>query len=348
MTCSIAMSTYNGGVFLSRQLDSIFAQTHPVDEIVVSDDASGDDTLKILRRYQEAHPEVSWKIMPSEQNQGFRASFMRAICACTGDLIFLCDQDDVWMPHKVERTLSLFEQHPQILSLISDFKTIDAKDIPLHPDASAENLWVSNRVMFSGESLNAITLCEMLGRNQGQGCATAIRRSLAREYEALGKVWTHDWILNFIAAMHGGLYYLREQLISYRLHGSNVIGMAQGEHAQRRIPFVRKLYEFALAAKYSLLEGSGEECRKTLLSVTMDKYDYVFEHVPCGEAQKREIAAWKAFQQRRLSLIEQRRPVAYLLFFLKNRRFFSELAYFATYEQFVIRLMMDLCAILKK
>lgn len=228
MFCSVAMSTYNGERFLAEQLSSICAQTRPVDEIVVSDDGSSDGTLRILDDFRLAHPQIRWKILPSAENHGFRESFLRALKACGGDLIFLCDQDDRWAPGKVETMLRHFEANPAMLSLISDFKTIDADGNLLNPNAPTENLWVSDRVLRAPASPTQITLSEMLGRNQGQGCAMAVRRELAQEYIRLNQLWTHDWILNLLAALHGGLYYCREPLLFYRLHGSNVIGMAQG------------------------------------------------------------------------------------------------------------------------
>ena len=229
MFCSVAMSTYNGERFLAEQLSSICAQTRPVDEIVVSDDGSSDGTLRILDDFRLAHPQIHWKILPSAENHGFRESFLRALKACGGDLIFLCDQDDRWAPGKVETMLHHFEANPAMLSLISDFKTIDADGNLLNPNAPTENLWGSDRVLRAPASPTQITLSEMLGRNQGQGCAMAVRRELAQEYIRLNQLWTHDWILNLLAALHGGLYYCREPLLFYRLHGSNVIGMAQGD-----------------------------------------------------------------------------------------------------------------------
>ena len=347
MHCSVAMSTYNGERFLAEQLASVCRQTRPVDEIVISDDGSSDRTLEIIGEYKSANPQIRWNVMTAPENQGFRKSFRRAIMHCGGELIFLCDQDDVWMENKVEQTLKLFEANAQILSLISDFRTIDAQGRFLHPEASAENLWVSDRVLKSASMPAKITLSEMLGRNQGQGCAMALRRSLAEEYISLEQNWTHDWIINLLAAMHGGLYYCSEQLLAYRLHGKNVIGMAQGEHAQRQVSLPRRLYDWALAFKYSFLEGDGEACRAGLMSVSMDKYEYVFDRVACSGEEAAQRDAFVALQNQRLMLIEKKKLLSYCLFFLKNRRFFAENAYFATPEQVAIRVMLDLCAMLK-
>ena len=157
MFCSVAMSTYNGERFLAEQLSSICAQTRPVDEIVVSDDGSSDGTLRILDDFRLAHPQIHWKILPSAENHGFRESFLRALKACGGDLIFLCDQDDRWAPDKVETMLRPFEANPAMLSLISDFKTIDANGNLLNPNAPTENLWVSDRVLRAPASPTQIT-----------------------------------------------------------------------------------------------------------------------------------------------------------------------------------------------
>jgi len=347
MKCSVAMSTYNGSRYLEEQLDSILAQTRLVDEIVISDDASTDATIEIIERYRAANPQISWKVMNSEQNQGFRKSFKRAIMHCSGELIFLCDQDDVWVREKVETMEKCFLENPKMMALISDFRTIDVKGRFLNERSAGENIWVTNRVLDARENPVRITLREMLGRNQGQGCATAIRREIAKEYVALEKDWTHDWIINLVAAMHGGLYFCKNQLFHYRLHGSNVIGMAQGEYAQRHIRFDRKIYELLLAVKYTLLQGDGDMCRKNLLNVSMDKYDFVFKHVVCCKDEEENLFAWRRFQEKRLELIEKKRLIPYLLFWLRNHVFFAENADYCTYERFVNRTMMDICAILK-
>ena len=138
MECSIAMSTYNGEKYLAEQLESIFAQTRLVDEIVISDDGSSDGTLAIIESFREAHADVKWNVMTSARNQGFRASFRRAIAACTGDVIFLCDQDDVWMPDKVGEMLAVFEKNERVLSLICDFMTIDGDGRRMRPQGDSQ------------------------------------------------------------------------------------------------------------------------------------------------------------------------------------------------------------------
>ena len=106
MRISIAMTTYNGSKYLKEQLDSFTKQTHLPDELVVTDDGSSDDTLEILENFaKKASFEVL--IFRNNTNLGYAMNFGHAIGLCTGDLIFLSDQDDIWFPEKIE-TVSRF------------------------------------------------------------------------------------------------------------------------------------------------------------------------------------------------------------------------------------------------
>ena len=175
MFCSVAMSTYNGERFLAEQLSSICAQTRPVDEIVVSDDGSSDGTLRILDDFRLAHPQIHWKILPSAENHGFRESFLRALKACGGDLIFLCDQDDRWAPGKVETMLRHFEANPAMLSLISDFKTIDADGNLLHEGTAAE---LVEKGLF--KNTQTVTNVFYAGHCRPQGVYSLTRKRIRR------------------------------------------------------------------------------------------------------------------------------------------------------------------------
>ncbi len=100
MTISVAMATYNGGRFLREQLDSIRRQSLPPTELVVCDDGSSDDTVEILRRFAEEAP---FKVVIDAHGQrlGFTPNFLRAVGLCTGEIVALCDQDDVWEERKL-------------------------------------------------------------------------------------------------------------------------------------------------------------------------------------------------------------------------------------------------------
>lgn len=117
MKVSICMATYNGGEYIREQIDSILHQVFRENkdfelEIVVSDDASTDDTINILRSYNDSRIKIFYNHSPKKKYKYLNASracmrnFENAIRHSTGDYIFLCDQDDVWYPNKIDKQLS--------------------------------------------------------------------------------------------------------------------------------------------------------------------------------------------------------------------------------------------------
>ena len=110
MKISVAFIVYNGSQYLRTQLDSILAQTHKVDEIIVCDDASSDNTKEILEEYKNEHPNL-FSLHYNKKNLGPTKNIEKAIQACTGDIIFLADQDDYWETTKVEAIVKWFEKN---------------------------------------------------------------------------------------------------------------------------------------------------------------------------------------------------------------------------------------------
>ncbi|MFM6913357.1 MAG: glycosyltransferase, partial [Aquirufa sp.] len=126
---SVALCTYNGAEFLSKQLESIKQQTMPIHEMVVCDDGSSDETLAILERFSK---QVTFPVIVhrNPENLGSSKNFEQCLKLCQGDLIFLCDQDDVWMPEKVERIVQYLEEHPEHEAVFSNATMIDQAGFP--------------------------------------------------------------------------------------------------------------------------------------------------------------------------------------------------------------------------
>jgi glycosyltransferase involved in cell wall biosynthesis len=121
---SIAMAVYNGERFLPEQLDSLLRQTRLPDEMVVSDDASTDSTVKIVSEFAARAP-FPVRILVNDQNVGCTKNFERAIRECAGEIIFLCDCDDVWYPEKVRLTVATLASHPKAGLATCDADLID-------------------------------------------------------------------------------------------------------------------------------------------------------------------------------------------------------------------------------
>lgn len=121
---SIALATYNGAAFLQDQLDSYRAQERAPDEVVVCDDASTDDTLEILEAFKNASP-FQVRIERNQRNLGFTKNFEKVLSNCSGDLILLSDQDDVWFPGKVGGIEDAFQKNPDKHLLVHDGELVD-------------------------------------------------------------------------------------------------------------------------------------------------------------------------------------------------------------------------------
>lgn len=120
MKISIVMATYNGQNFIKKQLESLNNQSVPIDELLIRDDGSSDNTVEIIKEYINQNNLSSWKLTVNSNNLGWRNNFSELLRDATGDLIFLSDQDDYWYPDKVEHMSAVFEEHNNIEVLVSD------------------------------------------------------------------------------------------------------------------------------------------------------------------------------------------------------------------------------------
>src|SRR5918993_2278832 len=130
MRVSVAMTTYNGGAYLTEQLNSIFAQTRLPDELIVCDDQSTDATRAILDEFA-ARGTVPMTVVVNDQRLGSNENFEKAIGLCTGDIIFLSDQDDVWRDNKVATIEREFERDPELGIVFTNGDLIDGAGLSL-------------------------------------------------------------------------------------------------------------------------------------------------------------------------------------------------------------------------
>ncbi|MDQ3818842.1 MAG: glycosyltransferase family 2 protein, partial [Acidobacteriota bacterium] len=124
------MCTYNGARFLREQLESIAGQTRRPDELVVCDDRSTDETVRVLEEFAATAP-FPVRLKVNERNLGSTRNFEQAISLCTGDLIALSDQDDVWLAEKLERIEEEFERRADIGLVFTDALVVDEELRPL-------------------------------------------------------------------------------------------------------------------------------------------------------------------------------------------------------------------------
>lgn len=228
---SVAMATCEGAPFLEAQLRSIAGQTRPPQELVVFDDASGDDTFARVEAFAASAPfEVRAERNPSRL--GITGNFERAISACRGDVIFLADQDDVWHAEKIARLADVLETQPATGAVFSDGAVVDAAGVPL-----GGSLWQAlgfdereQRDVREGRAVDVF-----LRHVVAAGTTLAFRAALrdrALPFPPLRSC--HDAFVAFVAAVSSRVAIVPEPLVDYRYHGGNQIGI-------RRLGFFAQL-----------------------------------------------------------------------------------------------------------
>lgn len=222
VNASVAIATYNGEKYIKEQIESILKQTCPVAQIVVSDDGSTDCTLTIVEELIPAAEAagVSLTIRTDNPRHGIGGNFEWAIRHCTGEYIFICGQDDIWLPEKVERVARIFSETGadmvcHRLQLVdSHGKTI----INRIPGSVFEKMALGNNQVFHAQRKDYLersvssVLCP--------GPSVCITRQLAEKTTPIPTHHAEDGWLQFCAVAEDGLFYLHEVLTNYRVHDS--------------------------------------------------------------------------------------------------------------------------------
>lgn len=222
MTVGVAIALYNGAKFIRTQLDSVREQTLAPDRVVMCDDGSNDGTVEIVREYiEEFKLQDSWELVINEQNLGYARNFYKAMELCKTDVIFLCDQDDMWCPDKIEKMTKVMEANPQILLLASKFGMIDANGDVMHG-------FLEKRAAETG-GLREITHLDLLRAFYWPGMIMCVREVFFDEILEMIKMHTvaHDRVLAHFAAERNGFYEYDYIGAYHRRHGNNA---ANEEH----------------------------------------------------------------------------------------------------------------------
>lgn len=220
MTVSVALCTYNGEQYLGKQLESILNQTMPVDEVVIGDDGSQDTTLDIADSFKDKLPINTLK--RSTQIGAIR-NFLQTISKCHGEIILLSDQDDIWMPNKVESISNYFKTHSAIEAVFTNAELIDSNGNLLN---FGYTLWdyffdeISRKRCEMG-----LMIEEFCTRAHATGATMAFRKQLTERFPPREDIW-HDEMIARLAVSSHSLAYLPECLTYYRIHDNQQIGIS--------------------------------------------------------------------------------------------------------------------------
>jgi glycosyltransferase involved in cell wall biosynthesis len=218
---SIVMCTYNGARYVTEQLRSFQAQTRPPDEVLVLDDVSTDNTLALVRHFA-ADCNFEVKVLQNEKNLGYASNFARALELATGDIIFFSDQDDVWLPTKIEEFLKSFAARPGVQLVSSDALLVGEDLEPLgstlwsylRMDAGVQAT-LSSRGGFEYMMQRPNTFC---------GNSMAIAASFRNHILPIPEGTPHDTWIGLLATAACSVSLLPTPLIKYRQHRTQVSG----------------------------------------------------------------------------------------------------------------------------
>ena len=201
---SVALCTHNGASFIEQQLRSILNQVPAPAEVVLSDDASVDDTVDIAERVARecdagSGDRPTLKVLRNERPLGVTANFEQAVRACSGETIALSDQDDVWHEGRLGRLVAAFAEREGVLAVASDATLVDEDGVPL-----AHTLF--SALVVTPRDLAAINGGDAFGRlmkrNVFTGATMAFRREVLDIALPFPDSWVHDeWLATIASAM---------------------------------------------------------------------------------------------------------------------------------------------------
>ncbi|SEM33796.1 Glycosyltransferase involved in cell wall bisynthesis [Luteibacter sp. UNCMF331Sha3.1] len=223
---SVVLCTYNGARFLAEQLESLLAQSRLPAQIVIADDASSDETPAMVESFAErARAEGIEVVLRLRQaNLGYIANFSDALRLATAEVVFLCDQDDVWHPDKLRDVLARFDDDPELSLAFTDARLVDGDGRSLeHSLFTAIELRPAQWAAIDAGAAFPV----LLERAVVTGATAACRRWVVDKALPVPAGWIHDEWLATVAAMFGHIAAIHMPLIDYRQHGGNQIGIAR-------------------------------------------------------------------------------------------------------------------------
>lgn len=230
MRLSVALCTYNGEKFIEEQLESILCQSVSVDEIVVCDDGSTDKTLQIIERLRTEH-NANILIYHNEKNLGVCANFQQAVNRCSGEIIFLADQDDIWYPNKVECITQWFRKHPDKRVVFTDGTLFRNAHTASERDTLFERIGFGPKYQayFDAGCELPVFYC-----NHATGATMAMRGKMDFAAYCTPQI-LHDEVISLLAIQSHSLGYLPQTLIQYRIHDSQEMSIPPDmQSAERR------------------------------------------------------------------------------------------------------------------
>jgi glycosyltransferase involved in cell wall biosynthesis len=262
------MATYNGARYIEHQIESIFAQSNQDWQLIIRDDGSDDNTVSIIEDYAAKHRGKIKLIKDNNSQLGATLNFGYLLEHTDTEYIMFSDQDDIWLPNKVELTLNTIKEAGKIYADMPLLVHTDLRVVDSDLNTIADSMW-SYQKLFPDTGNN---LKKIMSHNVVTGSAMMINKkakevSIPVPREAI----MHDWWIALNVAKHGKIVYVSTPSILYRQHSKNVIG-AQRARKIDVLHFLKKLCRLRelLSAQYRMVKKFDPDAK--LWSLVLNKF----------------------------------------------------------------------------
>lgn len=314
-TIDILLPTYNGEKYLKEQIDSILNQTYKNIRLIISDDCSKDSTPKILEEYKGRDERI--ELYLQKENIGVVKGIEFLLKKVKSNYYMLADQDDVWLPMKVEKSIETLKKENADL-VFGDLEVVDQDLKTMYP--SFGDFMLLNRKINKyinsykvNYLYNCVTGCTVLSKKE------FIEKILPIPTES--KYLIHDHWIGLVVALNGKLAYMSEKYIKYRQHGNNQVGTDKISHGFKNIEQVRELFINVKLGVFGTYVNNKEKFSKELQEQNEKALNYYND---IKDKKNFNFKGWKIFHE----LYKTETPIYYIEnFIIMNMPFFGKILF---------------------
>ena len=313
-TIDILLPTYNGEKYLKEQIDSILNQTYKNIRLIISDDCSKDSTPKILEEYRGKDERI--ELYLQKENIGVVKGIEFLLKKVKSNYYMLADQDDVWLPMKVEKSIETLKKENADL-VFGDLEVVDQDLKTMYP--SFGDFMLLNRKINKyinsykvNYLYNCVTGCTVLSKKE------FIEKILPIPTES--KYLIHDHWIGLVVALNGKLAYMPEKYIKYRQHGNNQVGTDKISHGFKNLEQVRELFINVKLGVFGTYVNNKEKFSKELQEQNEKALNYYND---IKDKKNFNFKGWKIFHE----LYKTETPIYYIENFIMNMPFFGKILF---------------------
>lgn len=232
----VLLATYNGEKYLKEQIESILKQTYKNIRLIISDDNSQDGTRQILKDYENKDNRIT--VYYQEKNLGYIKNFEFLLKQVQSDYYMLSDQDDVWLPEKIEKSMETLKQNDADL-VFGDLEVVD-ENLKTIYNSFGDFMLLNRKINKCIDSYEVNYLYNCV-----TGCTVLSKKKLLDDILPIpnnSKYLVHDHWIALMVGLKGKLAYMPEKYIKYRQHGNNQIGTDKISHKFKKLDQVRELF----------------------------------------------------------------------------------------------------------